>query len=116
MAKIISTAQKTFVDLYDSYVLNIGPDVVAVPCDKNGVATKTQTTNINYTVSVGTRNVHATCRLVSTCPNGVVVTTSTNGIINIRVNATANLGDDLKLAFKITTTDANAFVFDKYRI
>ena len=114
MAKIISTAQKTFVDLYDSYVLNIGPDVVAVPCNKDGVATETRTTDINYTVSVGTKSIVATCKLISTCPNGVVVTTSVNGKISIKVNANTNLNDDLKLAFKITTTDSNAFVFDKY--
>ena len=48
MGKILTQAQKTFVDLYDSYVLHLSSDIVAVPCDQDGKALDDYEVTITY--------------------------------------------------------------------
>jgi hypothetical protein len=120
MAKILSTAQKTFVDLYDSYVLNMSSDVVAVPCDQYGKSIDDYKTTITFNVKRGTKVVGCTCELIDGGPDGIysigkyASTTSQDGRITIWVRPKANFADDLTVGFKFTTTDDNEFVFERY--
>lgn len=115
MGKILTQAQKTFTDLYDSYVLNLSSDIVAVPCDQDGKAAEDCSVEIQYEASVGTAKVGAVCDVISsTVPSGVVCDTSTNGKIIITVPKDTGLIDDSEVGFTFTTTNANAFTFTRY--
>ena len=112
MRKILTQAQKTFTDLYDSYVLNLSSDIVAVPCDHEGKTTENCTANITYSVNVGTQTLTATCQALSEIEN--VDCSITSGQITITVPQEVQLADDASMGFRFTTTDSNQFTFDRY--
>lgn len=114
MGKILTKAQKTFTDLYDSYVLNLSSDIVAVPCDQYGAASEDCTVKIAYSASVGTESVGSTCEIMSATPGGISYNIATPGIIHITVHQGTTLEDDSEIGFKFTTTNSNAFTFERY--
>lgn len=120
MAKILSTAQKTFIDLYDSYILSLTPDVAAIPCTSAGAASAKTVFTFAYSVSVGNRKVGATCK-ISDNPDNIPVTitqasTSTDGTITATIakGATLNGKDSTSMKVTITTTDNSEVVLEKY--
>lgn len=115
MGKTLTVAQKTFTDLYDSYVLNLSSDIVAVPCDQYGRATEDCTVEINYAASVGTLSVGATCEIRSSMvPSSIICNTDIDGKIFITVLKDTELKDDSEIGFDFTTDNANAFTFTRY--
>lgn len=120
MGKILTVAQKTFTDLYDSYVLNLSSDIVAVPCDQDGKATEECITTITYSAAVGISAVGATCAVkLDTVPTGVTYeiissTDATDGEIKIAVAKGTVLADDSEIGFTFTTTNSHAFTFTRY--
>ena len=120
MAKIISSAQKTFVDLYDSYILSLTPDAAMIPCTNSGAASAKTVFNFTYSVSVGNRKVGATCE-ISDNPDNISVnitqaTSSLDGTITATIPKGANLAgkDDTTIKVTITTTDNSQVVLEKY--
>lgn len=120
MAKIISTAQKTFIDLYDSYILSLTPDVAALPCTNSGAASANTVFTFTYSVSVGNRKVGATCK-ISDNPSNIPVqitqaSNSTDGVITATIAKGATFGgeDSTTIKVTITTTDNSEVVLEKY--
>lgn len=120
MAKVISRAQKTFIDLYDSYILSLTPDVATVPCTSSGAANAKTIFTFTYSVSVGNRKVGATCK-ISDNPDAIPVritpaSVSTDGTIAATIVKGATLGgkDSTTIKVTITTTDNAAVVFEKH--
>ena len=115
MGKVLTQAQKTFTDLYDSYVLNLSSDIVAVPCDQYGKATEDYTATITYSASIGTESVGSACEAIAdTVPGGVSYNISTPGTIKITVHQGTELEDDSEMGFKFATTNSNSFTFERY--
>lgn len=120
MAKILSTAQKTFIDLYDSYILSLTPDVATLPCTNAGVTSAETVFTFTYSVSVGNRKIGATCK-ISDNPGNIPVTItqasdSTDGTITATIAKGVTLGgkDSTIMKVAITTTDDSKVVLEKY--
>lgn len=115
MGKTLTVAQKTFTDLYDSYILNLSSDIVAFPCDQHGAASEKYTTTITYSANVGIKSIGATCSIISsTALSGVTCDTSVAGKITITVAKNTKLANDSEIGFTFTTGDDNAFTFERY--
>ena len=114
--KIIGTAQKTFIDLYDAYTLDMDTDVIAVECDQYGKASKQHSITIAYGVKIGSTTVGSRCGLIDpNTPDGISVDMgSTVGKIILKIAKNTEIGDDFKLGVRIYTTDSNGFTFEKY--
>ena len=113
--KIISTAQKTFIDLYDAYTLDMDTDVIALECDQYGKASKQHSVTTSYGVKIGSETVSSTCNLIDTnMPAGISVNISSPGKIIITIAKNTTIEDDFKIGIRISTTDDNGFTFDRY--
>ena len=116
MSKILSTAQKTFVDLYDSYTLTLTPEVAVIPCDESGNILAETNFVFNYSVSVGGKSVNAQCA-IDKKPTNFSTNTNTENTINVTVPATSGTmsGKDTDvMEITITTTDTAQFTFKRY--
>lgn len=124
MGKTLTVAQKTFTDLYDSYVLNLSSDIVAVSCDQYGKATEDCEVTITYRANIGTQPVGIkSCDVIAnTVPsyteNGVEFkvdcVTTTAGEITITVPKGMALEDDSEIGFIFATANSNSFTFERY--
>ena len=120
MAKLLSTAQKTFVDLYDSYNLTLTPDIVSLSCDSNGAVLSNHSFEFKYYVIVGNQKVGATCTIVENPMNFSTTTSastsSSDGSITVSVskNATLNGNDSATIKVAVTTGDDNEVTLEKY--
>lgn len=115
MAKILTTSQKTFIDIYDSYNLTINPDMVVVTCDSGNRTISNETYQFKYSVSVGGYNISSSC-IASEVPEGFSVDTSKNGVISVFIPAGTSFGDNDTLPIKvtITTEDRSKISFERY--
>lgn len=123
MAKVLSVAQKTFVDLYDSYVLDMSSDVIAVPCDQYGNILKQFDFTITYNASVGTKQVGSKYLNIIHPTNtvddlykqyNINIVYNKDNKITFRFYKGKTFDDGFKIGFKIQTTDNNQFVFERY--
>ena len=116
MGKILTQAQKTFVDLYDSYVLNLSTDIVAVPCNHEGKSVDNYEVAITYNALADSNSVGVSCTgmVTDTVLEGVQYDIGTAGEITITVPKDTILPDDAETGFTFTTNNSSQFVFKKY--
>lgn len=116
MGKVLTQAQKTFTDLYDSYVLNLSSDIVAVPCNQDGQSVNNHETTVTYNAVADSASIGVTCTGIveGTSLEGVQYDISNEGKIIITVPKDLVLPDDAETGFIFTTNNSSQFVFKKY--
>ena len=116
MGKVLTQAQKTFTDLYDSYVLNLSSDIVAVPCNQDGQSVDNYVATVTYNAVADSNSVGVTCTGIveGTALAGVQYNIDTEGKIIITVPKDLILPDDAETGFTFTTNNSSQFVFKKY--
>ena len=115
MSKILTTSQKTFVDIYDSYNLSVSPDIVSVLCNEDGSVKYGTSVQLNYTVKAGGQLVNSTCS-VEDLPDGILVNTDTDGFVVLTVEQNVLIGINTSITIKLTITTQNneQVAFDHY--
>lgn len=118
MGKILTTTQKTFVDLYDSYSISISPEIFAVDCDIAGNTVLETKHTINYSVNAKGTQIAARCVSVE-CSNTLIVfdyETNQGSSIVVTIPSGIILGESGTVSAKVTieTTDNAKFVFERY--
>lgn len=116
MGKVLTQAQKTFTDLYDSYVLNLSSDIVAVPCNQDGQSVDDYEATVTYNAVADSNSIGVTCTGIveGTALEGVQYNISNEGKIIITVPKDLILPDDAETGFTFTTNNSSQFVFKKY--
>ena len=115
MSKILTTSQKTFVDIYDSYSLSVTPDIISVLCNEDGSAKYGVSVPLRYTVKAGGHLVNAKCS-VEDLKSGILVNTDTDGEVVLTVEQDAQIGINASTTVKLTITTQNndQVAFDYY--
>lgn len=117
MSKILTTSQKTFVDIYDSYNLSVSPDIVSVLCNEDGSVKYGTSVQLNYTVKAGGQLINAKCSSLSEdLPDGIFIDTSTDGFVILTVESGIHIGLNTSMTIKLTiaTQNNDQVQFDHY--
>ena len=117
MSKILTTSQKTFVDIYDSYNLSVTPDIISVLCNDDGSAKYGTSVPLHYTVKAGGQPINAKCSYLNEdLKSGILVNTDIDGEVILTVEQGAQIGINASTIVKLTITTQNndQVVFDYY--